>query len=295
MCSGCDLLGPVSNYKDWPGLDTHIRKIFSVFVLGMIGLFVMRISAGEWTVINWAMLFVASLCCLLVFRCFVWVFNFSYALVCILNGALIALLLPSIASLLLGGAMVVYGLRLFLFVWKRVRSESYRSRVDNIHEEDQKLPFPVKIALWAQCSFMYTFHLFALYMVASAYVLNAWVFVAVAVILLGTFLEALADEQKQDAKRQNSGTFVTTGVYARWRHPNYMGEIIVQMGLIIAGIAAVGSGWGNYAAVLIAPAYIILLMTAESIRADKYQLQHYGDDERYQAYMNLSGSLLPRL
>jgi steroid 5-alpha reductase family enzyme len=276
-------------------LDTHIRKIFSVFVLGMIGLFVMRISAGEWTVLNWTMLIVANLCCLLVFRCFVWVFNFSYALVCILNGALIALLLPSIASLLLGGAMVIYGLRLFLFVWKRVRSESYRPRVDNIREEDQRLPFPVKIALWVQCTFMYTFHLFALYMVASLVVLNGWVFAAVAVILLGTFLEAFADEQKQDAKRQASKTFVTTGIYARWRHPNYMGEIIVQIGLMIAGIAAVGSGWANYAAVIIAPAYIILLMIAESVRVNKSQLQRYGDDERYQAYMIRSGSLLPRL
>ena len=276
-------------------MDKHIRKIFSVFVLGMITLFIMRINAGEWGMVNWGMLLLAAISCLLVFKCFVFIFNFSYALACILNGIFIAVMLPSVSSTLLGGAIIIYGLRLFLFTLSRYRSESYQPRVENVNKEDAKLPFPIKIALWIQCSFLYTFHVFAIYMVASVVVLNSLLFAGIFLILLGIFIEALGDAQKQSGKRKTPDTFITSGILARWRHPNYMGEIIVQIGLIVAGISAVSAGWADYAAVIIAPLYIILLMVSEGGRADKYQLLRYGDDEGYKSYVARSGSLLPRL
>jgi steroid 5-alpha reductase family enzyme len=104
----------------------------------------------------------------------------------------------------------------------------------------------------------------------------------------------LADQQKQNAKHRAPTTFVASGIFARWRHPNYAGEIIVQMGLIIAGIAAVSAGWANYAAVTIAPVYVILLMIAECTRSDKYQMSRYGDDDAYKNYVARSGSIVPR-
>ncbi|MCP4001179.1 MAG: DUF1295 domain-containing protein [Gammaproteobacteria bacterium] len=276
-------------------MDKHIRKIFSVFVLGMIALFIMRIYSGEWSVVNWGMLVLSALSCLLVFQCFVYIFNFSYALACILIGIFIAVMLPSISSVLFAGAIVIYGLRLFLFTWGRYHTESYQPRVENVRKEDAKLPFPIKIVLWVQCTFLYLFHLFAIYMVASTVVLNGLLVVGIFLILLGTFIEALGDAQKQEGKQRTPDTFITSGMFARWRHPNYMGEIIVQIGIIIAGISAVSVGWANYAAVIIAPLYIILLMISESGRADKYQLLRYGGDQAYKTYVANSGSLLPRL
>jgi steroid 5-alpha reductase family enzyme len=275
-------------------LDTHIRKIFSVFVLGMIVLFVMRLMAGEWTTLNWIMMAVAGISCLLVFRSFVFIFNLSYALACIFNGAILALELPSAGSALLGGAMFIYGLRLFWFVWDRMQSDSYLPRVDNIRKEDAKLPFPVKIALWVQCTFMYTFHLFAIYLIGVGQVTGPVVIVAALIIIFGTVVEGLADQQKQEAKNRAPTSFVASGIFARWRHPNYAGEIIVQVGLIIAGVVAVSAGWANYAAVIIAPLYVILLMVAECTRSDKYQTLRYGDDEAYKSYVARSGSIVPR-
>ncbi|MGI9291034.1 MAG: DUF1295 domain-containing protein [Gammaproteobacteria bacterium] len=274
-------------------MDKHIRKIFSVFVLGMIALFVMRLNADMWTTLNWAMMVIAALSCLLVFRSFVYIFNFSYSLACVFNGAMLALEQPSTGSLLLGGAMFAYGLRLLLFTWFRVQSESYRPRVENINKEDAKLPFPVKIALWVQCTFMYTFHLFAVYMVGAGKVEGPLVFAAAGVIIIGLIIEAVADHQKQAAKREHPGSFVATGLFSRWRHPNYVGEIIVQIGLIMAGIAAVTVGWANYAAVVIAPLYVILLMIAECQRADKYLQLRYGEQDGFRKYFSQSGSMVP--
>ncbi len=275
-------------------LYKYIRQIFSVFVLGMIVLFVMRLNVGEWSTLNWVMMAVSAIACLLVFRCFVFVFNISYSLACVFNGAILVLELPSAGSIILGGAMVIYGLRLLLFTWNRLQSESYRPRVDNVKAEDDKLPFAVKIALWVQCTFMYTFHMFAVYLVATGEHLSSAVIVGAAIILVGTCIEGLADKQKQVSKRKAPGEFVANGLYSRWRHPNYAGEIIVQIGLIVAGVAAVSAGWENYAAVTIAPFYIILLMLSECTRLDRSQQLQYGDSGSYKDYVARSGSLFPR-
>ena len=275
-------------------MDKHIRKIFSVFVLGMIALFVMRLMADAWSTINWAMLAISAIACLMVFRCFVYIFNFSYALACTFNGALLALEFNTTAGWLLGGAMFLYGVRLFGFTWRRVHSESYQPRVENVQREDAKLPFPVKIALYVQCTFMYTFHQFAVYVAASGDVSNLWVYLGAATILAGLVIETVADNQKQAAKAVEPARYVSSGIYGRWRHPNYVGEIVVQAGLIIAGVGAVTAGWANYAAVIIAPLYVILLMIAECQRADKYMELRYGERDDFRAYRDQSGSMLPR-
>jgi steroid 5-alpha reductase family enzyme len=276
-------------------LHKHIRKIFSVFVLGMIALFAIRLSADAWSSVNWLMMLTAAISCLLVFTSFVFVFNFSYALACIFNGLIIMLMLPSVSSMLLGGAMFIYGLRLFLFTWYRVRSESYQVRVKVIAEEDARLPGFVKFALWVQCTFMYTFHLFAVYLAAGAAAPSFSVYAATAIILFGTLIEGTADRQKQQAKARAPGELVTSGLFSRWRHPNYAGEVLVQIGLILAGVGAVSAGWGNYAAATIAPVYVILLMVSECTRVDLSQAERFGENESYRQYVERSGSLLPGL
>ena len=84
-------------------LDKHIRKIFSLFALVMIGLFIFGLVKDVWSNLNWAMLAVGGLVCVLVFRNFVYIFNFSYALACMLNGALLAAWFANAPAILLAG------------------------------------------------------------------------------------------------------------------------------------------------------------------------------------------------
>ena len=271
-----------------------IRQVFSIFALVMLGLMVSRIYGGVWSDLNWAMFVVSLVACLLVFKVFVYVFNFSYAASCVINGTMIVVFLPSVASFLLGGLMVLYGLRLGAFSLARGNSESYAPRAANTRAADGQMPTPIKAALWLQCAFLYTFHLFAVYLVAQQGRLTASVVVAAVVIASGIVIEALADSQKQKAKAAAADKFVATGLFSRWRHPNYSGEILVQIGLIIAGVGAVSSGWANYLAVTISPLYIIFLMLSEASRADKVLQSRYGDEANFSAYWQSSGSLLPK-
>jgi len=276
-------------------LDKHIRKIFSLFVLVMIGLFVMALRGGYWSPLNWAMLAVAAVSCVLIFRCFVYVFNFSYGLVCVLNGALLAIWFGNTAAILLGGAMAIYGLRLFLFTFFRVRSASYAPRVRNVQEADANMPAAIKVALWLQCSFLYCFHLFAIYIAGMAAAVTPTVLAGVVIILGGTLIEGLADAQKQKAKAIAPDAFVANGLFSRWRHPNYVGEILVQVGLIVVGLGAIPGGWVNYAAVTVSPLYVILLMISECGRSDRYMELRYGSQDTFKAYVARSGCYLPKL
>ena len=114
-----------------------------------------------------------------------------------------------------------------------------------------------------------------------------------AIMCAGTVIEGLADWQKQAAKRDDAGRLVTTGLYRRWRHPNYAGEILLQLGLIIAGLWSV-STLGDALVVVIAPSYIVILMVAEAFRVDKEQELKYGTGDEYKAWRGASGSLVPR-
>jgi steroid 5-alpha reductase family enzyme len=281
-------------------MGAKIRTIFSVFALIMMALFGYGAAVGAWSMVNWGMLAVAFICCLLIFVRFVYVFNFSYALCAIFNGALIWATRPSAASALIGGAAILYGLRLFAFSWSRTHSESYAGHMSNIVQADQSMPTPAKILLYVMVTWLMTFHLMSAWLVAAAAVLTPGIIIGGIIMLAGTLLEGVADWQKQQAKNRAPDTWVATGVFSRWRHPNYLGEIGLQIGLMVAGLSAITSttpvitGFVDVIMVVIAPLYITILMISESQRGDDSQLTRYGADPAWREYRECSGSLFPR-
>lgn len=273
-------------------MGKRIRIIFSVLVFVMLGLFGWRVYQGVWSPVNWTMLALAATACLLVFVRFVYIFNFSYALVTILNGALIWIARPSPATALVAAAAILYGTRLLWFTWSRTRSRSYAPRMDYVIAADVEMQTAGKIGLWFMCTWLLTFHLMALWLAAEHAELTAGIIAGAGVMVFGTLLEGVADWQKQRAKHVAPDRFVTAGLFARWRHPNYLGEILMQSGLMIVAVSA-AADVGDIAAGVVAPLYIFVLMVSESRRVDDYQVTHYGSDPAYVKYRQSSGSLLP--
>jgi len=275
-------------------MKDKIRIVFAVFSLGMLGLMIWRIAGGVWTPLNWGMFAVAATCCLLIFKNFVYVFNYSYGLCVALNSALIWFVLPSTATALMAAVGFTYGVRLFLFTWVRMHSESYSEKYEGIRQADSYVPKPVKVSLWVQCTLLHTFHLMGLWFVAGKAVISVPVLIGIFAMLAGTLIEALADAQKQTAKSRDSTALVADGLFARWRHPNYAGEILFHAGIIIAGLASV-TDMAGAVVVVIAPLYIILLMISEAARMDGVHTEKYGETDEYRRYRANSGSLIPRL
>jgi steroid 5-alpha reductase family enzyme len=122
---------------------------------------------------------------------------------------------------------------------------------------------------------------------------------AVIGFLVWTFgfgIEVIADSQKS---RFNSdpacqGRFIQTGLWSRSRHPNYLGEIMLWIGVTIIVLPLL-QGWQWVA--LVSPLFASLLLTCISAiplleqKAD----QKWGSQAEYEAYKKTTPVLNPRL
>jgi steroid 5-alpha reductase family enzyme len=104
----------------------------------------------------------------------------------------------------------------------------------------------------------------------------------------------IADRQKSafNAKPENKGRFISTGLWSWSRHPNYFGEIVLWIGVAIIALPIL-RGWQWVT--LISPVFIILLLTRISgiplleRRAD----QKWGNEAEYQSYKARTSVLVP--
>ena len=109
--------------------------------------------------------------------------------------------------------------------------------------------------------------------------------VGLAVWLIGFGIEAIADRQKLVFKQDpaNEGRFITTGLWAWSRHPNYAGEIILWAGVALIALPVL-DGWRFVA--LVSPVFVYLLLTRISgvPPLEKRAEEKWGDDPEYRAY-----------
>lgn len=182
------------------------------------------------------------------------------------------------------GAMVgVWALRLGTFLFRRVRRSGKDGRFDQIKTD------PLR--------FFMTWTLQGLWVLLTAACALAiisgvprepigWFAAAGMVVWLAGFtIEVVADRQKSAFKDNpaNEGKFITSGLWAWSRHPNYFGEIVLWVGIAIIALPVL-SGWRWVT--LISPVFVFVLLTRVSgipmleARAEK----RWGDDEEFQRY-----------
>ncbi|MDH5254776.1 MAG: DUF1295 domain-containing protein, partial [Gammaproteobacteria bacterium] len=219
-----------------------IRFIFPAFVLTMWVVCGLGVASGQWTGIHWIMLALGHLSCAIIFANFVLVFSYGYGISMVLVNAAVMAWRPTPAALLIGGLGVLYGLRLTWFVYARYRSQGYSATRAKGERANSSVPLPLRLFMWVSCGWLMTFLAMPAWVVATGPI-SAGVLAGGALMLAGLVLESVADAQKQTAKAVNPATFVTAGLYSRLRHPNYLGEIIFQAGLIVAAAAAATGGW----------------------------------------------------
>ena len=112
----------------------------------------------------------------------------------------------------------------------------------------------------------------------------------------GFAIEVIADRQKSRFREDpgNEDQFINAGLWARSRHPNYFGEILLWAGIAVMAIPYLsGTQW----VVLLSPLFVYALLTRLSgipTLARRGQ-QLWGDDPSYQAYLANTPRLLPRL
>ena len=271
-----------------------LRTIFSLTVLALWALFGFGLVSGEWSSLEWLLLILGHIACLVIFLQFAWVFNYGYGLSMTTCAIAVMALYPTPAGLLIGTLAALFGLRMLQFTHTRYTRSAYSTSGGRKARAAGDVPLTAKLFLWVFVSWLMGCELMALGFVARAGDLSTWVLIGAALMVIGLVVETIADQQKQAAKSVDPEGYVSTGLYRTMRHPNYTGEIVFQLGLIISCLGAV-QGWWQLALALLAPGYIVILMIWSSRSLDDSQQSRYGANPEWQRYRESTGGLLPRL
>ena len=201
---------------------------------------------------------------------------------------------PSGAQWLIAIMIFIWAGRLGSFLFRRIHAAGGDQRFDHIKVSSSRF----FVAWTLQGAWVVMTSCAALTAILSAeqtavgviYVMGAVMWVA------GFVIEVMADQQKSRfrADPANAGRFINVGLWARSRHPNYFGEILLWAGIAVMAIPYLsGTQW----VVMLSPLFVYALLTRISgipTLARRGQ-QLWGDDPTYQAYVANTPLLLPRL
>jgi steroid 5-alpha reductase family enzyme len=197
-------------------------------------------------------------------------------------------------SLLLMAMVIIWAGRLGSFLYRRIQKEGKDGRFDEI-----KPSFLRFLNVWTIQGLWVTFTAAAaLVAITSEYRQPlGWVAGLGALVwAVGFGIEVVADSQKSafTANPANKSKFINSGLWARSRHPNYFGEIVLWLGVAIVAVPVL-QGWQWVA--LISPLFVTLLLTRVSgiplleQRAD----EKWGGQADCEQYKKETPVLIPRL
>lgn len=244
----------------------------------------------------WLFFVVALVCCSIGFKRFVWFMSVGYGLAS--AGIGLTMLIVSLTKgfnflfIVQCILFMVYGIRLggFLLV-RELKNESYRKKMAEVGG-DVKVPFFVAIIMWLMMGAMYVCQSAGpIYRLLNGAGNNIFLTIGIIVSLIGIIIEALADKQKGEAKKNNPNMPAMDGLYKMCRCPNYFGEILFWTGSIISGIGAVqGKQW---ILVVIGYVLIVIVMMSGAKRVETRHIKHYGDKKEYNNYADKTPLIIP--
>lgn len=196
-------------------------------------------------------------------------------------------------ALIVAAMVVVWAARLGTFLYRRISRDSKDDRFDKIKTDPLRFFMTWTIqGLWV------------LFTAAAAWAIITsearqdlgWVaFVGIAIWLAGFTIEVAADRQKSAFKQDpsNQGKYISSGLWAWSRHPNYFGEIMLWTGVAIIALPIL-SGWRW--AVLISPVFVYLLITRISgvPMLEKKADERWGGQPDYERYKAATPELVLR-
>ena len=112
-------------------------------------------------------------------------------------------------------------------------------------------------------------------------------------VALGSVIQAVADHQKGKQKALHGpGSYCREGLYKWCRHPNYLGEVILHLGVLISGFSLFPS-IPRWVLVGIAPAFLGSMMFFMTSDMAKKQEAKYASDSSYKDYQSSVKKLIP--
>lgn len=196
-------------------------------------------------------------------------------------------------SILLLVLVVIWAGRLGLFLFWRVHKVGKDVRFDEI-----KSSFFSFLMAWTLQGLWVTFTFSAALAAITSGIRKelGWLaLIGSLVWLFGFAFEVIADSQKNHFREDpaNKGKFIQTGLWAKSRHPNYFGEIVLWIGIAIIAMPVL-QGWQWVT--MISPVFVTVLLTRISgiPMLEKGADEKWGGQEDYEAYKKRTPALIPR-
>ena len=191
--------------------------------------------------------------------------------------------------------LFVYGLRLGGFLlYRELKTPSYGKHISGDVKKGSEVSMIAKISIWLSCAILYllmTSPLLFRLEKSAALGFDGCAIAGLILMVLGIFMEVLADKQKSDAKKKNPGTFVKTGLFRFVRCPNYLGELLLWTGVFVAGIPAF-HGW-QWIPAISGLVLIYYVMFSGARRLELRQIKTYGQDPEFQKYSTSVPIIIP--
>lgn len=186
-----------------------------------------------------------------------------------------------------------WGMRLALFLFKRIQNLGKDKRFDGIRENFWK--FASFWILQTVSIFVITSPILLISIKYSDMKLNLLSIIFAVVSLLGILIEAVADEQKNKFKNslKKGDHWVDIGLWKYSRHPNYLGELMMWYGIF--GFSFPYLNGYEYLSI-VSPIFItILLVFVSGIPLlEKSYDSRFKDNKEYFEYKNNTGILFPK-
>ncbi|CAK8683915.1 unnamed protein product [Clavelina lepadiformis] len=119
-------------------------------------------------------------------------------------------------------------------------------------------------------------------------------YLGIAVWLTGFLIEVVADWQKMAFRNNpdNTGKFISSGLWSISRHPNYFGEIVMWVGIFLVA-STVFTGWEWLS--IFSPMFVYYLLTNVSgiPILERSSMKRYGSLGSYKEYINNVPVLVP--
>lgn len=231
------------------------------------------------------------------FYMYIYFFSLGYGLAVAAIGATLAILFRArlgVGEGLVCLVLVIYGLRLagYLLI-REIKSASYRKVLDPELDRSRKMPLGPKVAIWMACALLYFLQTCPVtFRLENGAKPDAALWIGLALMICGVAMEAVADLQKSRAKKAAPYRFVDTGLYRLVRCPNYLGELLLWLGVLVSGSTAL-RGPLQWLAALAGFLLITYVMFSGARRLELRQDRNYGDDPEYRKYCQTVPILLP--
>lgn len=194
-------------------------------------------------------------------------------------------------DLLIGLLIVVWAVRLGSFLFMRVKQDGKDDRFTIM-----KTQFHWFLMTWTLGG-LWVFLTMAAGLAAitsnTTQPFGLMAYLGLALWIFGFSIEVIADRQKRVFKKnqQKDKEFITSGLWAWSRHPNYFGEITLWIGLTLIALPVL-SGW--QLVTLISPVFVYILLTKISgiPLLENRGMKKWGSDPEYIDYVNRTPALM---